>query len=43
MLEIPMRKTGIAIIESGCENVNQIQNVPANQDNNGRQQSNFGK
>jgi hypothetical protein len=42
MLEIPRKKTGIAIIESGCENVNQIQNVPVNQDNTGRKKSSFG-
>jgi len=43
MLEIPIRNTGIAIIETGCENVNQIQNDPANQDSTGRQQSSLGK
>jgi hypothetical protein len=43
MLEIPSKNTGIAIIETGCENVNQIQNDPANQDNTGRQQSSLGK
>jgi hypothetical protein len=36
MFEIPRKKTGIAIIEIGCENVNQIQNVPDIQENIGR-------
>lgn len=43
MLEIPRKKTGIAVIESGCESDNQIQNDPANQDKTGRQQSSLGK